>query len=716
MKQIFSYLTLIIFLFFTEHINAQFPEFTRIDTGAIYESQGTPVNSSNMLFDVDNDGDLDPIICNMNATGYTLSPLKLYKNEGGGIYIQKQFITDSESEFKAVNHSPMADIDNDGDIDLIAQSTKMGKDLGIYLNDGYGNFSLDTILPRPADNSSFDLILYPVILDLNKDGFLDLISFDAVIVAYYNNGNGKFQEKDTVGNFNQSVTKDWLHSMALGDIDNDGDMDIYCGLSQGVEKNALFINTGTSFEQRDENHITLSDNAMTTSVHWVDYDNDGDMDLITTNCSPGKESGVLPALYENLGNLEFEKHNIIDEKYRGSFTISDYWGDLDNDGDQDLFITLEDGPFPFGGPYYKTFSPTTNTILYKNEGNGLFTNILDNSLTSGEAHTAKLFDHDNDGDLDVLTVGNSYDRQGHNHLFINEGNSNSFISILCKDRYGCATPYGTRIWVKTMINGQFISQIRELSLIDGNVSFKYTPEHFGLGDAETVDSLIIRWPSGHFDTILNVPANQFYQAIEDSILEIDLKASNYIQLKKSFEEVYLGTIYDSISFELSDYFNLVTGDTIPLIIGDTLTYTVHSNSNPDIVSVFIDPETNVLTLEAGPADPFIGNSTIQIKTSAGFTSRVDDLNVKYIHTSVDARPTEQSVLIYPNPVKDRLFFDVSETITTQFELVITDLQGSVIFNHSGNFHELDLSPFSKGVYFITIRSQDFVTTRKIIKL
>ena len=108
--------------------------------------------------------------------------------------------------------------------------------------------------------------------------------------------------------------------MAWGDADNDGDMDVYCGFSRGIAINAFFINTGDSLESVDQNHITLSDTSRTTSVNWVDYDNDGDMDLSVMSEDPDTINGVLPALYENLGNLEFEKHIIIDEKYRGSIT------------------------------------------------------------------------------------------------------------------------------------------------------------------------------------------------------------------------------------------------------------------------------------------------------------------------------------------------------------------------------------------------------------
>ena len=531
---------LVVVLFCSLHANAQFPEFIRIDTGAIYESGGLTTNSVNSLFDVDNDGDLDPIISNMSAISSSDPPLSVYLNEGGGFFTRQQFITDYEDEYMINLHSPMADIDNDGDIDLIGTSTK-NEDLAIFFNDGLGNFSFDAFLSWPKDNSSFYFSIYPVILDLNKDGYLDIIKFDSVIVAHYNDGSGKFVVKDTVGSFNRSVNKDWLHSMALGDVDNDGDMDIYCGLSRGVEKNAFFINTGTSFEQVDDTHITVSESEMTTSVHWVDYDNDGDMDLFTTNMSFGS-GGRLPALYENLGNLEFVKHSILDEKYKGSFTISDYWGDLDNDGDQDLYISLEDGPFPLYGQWLGSYSTTANNILYRNDGDGMFTNILDNALASVEAHTAKLFDHDNDGDLDVLTVGNSYDQNGHNYLFTNEGNNYSSISILCKDRYGCATPYGVRLRAHAMINGTFVSQTRETSLIDGNVSFKHTPEHFGLGDAEQVDRLTIRWPSGHVDHYSDVPANQFYSALEDSAL-IDQYGNSMLTTSLEINEEPLIKIY-----------------------------------------------------------------------------------------------------------------------------------------------------------------------------
>ena len=111
------------------------------------------------------------------------------------------------------------------------------------------------------------------------------------------------------------------------------------------------------------------------------------MDLYTTNITE-REDGPLNALYENLGNLEFEKHVIEDPMYRESNSVSSLWGDLDNDGDLDLYVTVEDHPNPYTGHV----SATHYNILYRNDGDGVFTNILEHPLAEESSHTAKFFD------------------------------------------------------------------------------------------------------------------------------------------------------------------------------------------------------------------------------------------------------------------------------------------------------------------------------------
>ena len=696
-------------LAFSIVIQAQLPEFTRIDTGSIYESQGSLAHFSGILFDIDNDGDLDPVISSENAIGYPSSQLALYRNERNGVYKQEVLLPGSNNPF-GFYPSPMGDIDNDGDIDVMA-SNYIAPLLGVFVNDGYGNFLSDTIIN--VQNTFYPI--YPVLLDYNKDGYLDLLHFSSSVKVYYNNGKGNFHDIDTLTNINRP--DDWLHSMAWGDADNDGDMDVYCGFSRGIEKNAFFINTGDSLAQVDENHITLSDVSITPSVNWVDYDNDGDMDLFVLSEDPDTINGVLPALYENLGNLEFEKHIFVDEMYIGSYTISSYWEDLDNDGDQDLFITLEDGPFPLSGPYEGQYSPTPYNIFYLNEGNGQFTNLLNHTLTLGEAHTAKIFDQDNDGDLDVLTIGNAYDIEGHNYLYINEGNDNSSVSISCVDQFNCATPYGTRVYAKTVIDGEFISQIRELSLIDGNVAFAYTPVHFGLGDADIIDTLVIRWPSGHVDEYLNVQANQFFRAVEADNLGIDFKATNYIQYSPGIPDINIEEIGENTTVDLKEHFHFIKGDTVPEIIGDTITFSVYNIENPGVVQATVSG--SILTLEADT----IGETIIQIKASAVFTERVDQFEVKVGVGLTEHELVNPIICASPNPFKSE--------ITITYEILQKSNVNLVIYNYYGQLvsslinevkrqgkHEIqyDGKELPAGIYFCVLKTNKGMQTTKMIKL
>jgi len=355
-------------------------------------------------------------------------------------------------------------------------------------------------------------------------------------------------------------------------------------------------------------------------------------------------------------------------------------------------------------------------ILYLNEGNGIFTNILDHTLTTGEAHTAKLFDHDNDGDLDVLTVGNSYDYNGHNYLYINEGNSNSFVAILCTDRYSCATPYGTRICAKTQINGEYVTQTRELSPFDGNVSCKYSPEHFGLGDAETIDSLIIRWPSGHVDTYLNVKANQFYRAIEDDKLEIDFKATNYIQYSPAIPNVVFGKEGESFSINLSEHYRFIKGDTLPEISGDTLVFDSIYIENTNVVTASIN--SNILTLESGTEN---GESEIRVFVDAGFTKRMDRFTVLHV-VGINTVSALNNMQVHPNPFSTSTTIEYDLTKPSTVQLTIYDYLGKqveVIEKKQAQGKQQitwNAEGLPAGVYSCVIKTNQGTQTTKIIKL
>jgi hypothetical protein len=110
-----------------------------------------------------------------------------------------------------------------------------------------------------------------------------------------------------------------------------------------------------------------------------------------------------------------------------------------------------------------------------------------------------MFDHDNDGDLDILLTRYSWSNDGHVNLFVNEGNDNSWIVLTCEGTISNRSAIGSRIYAKCFVNGKHITQTREITPINGHLSYANLRVHFGLGDANVIDTLVIRWPSGHVD-------------------------------------------------------------------------------------------------------------------------------------------------------------------------------------------------------------------------
>ena len=679
---------------------AQLPNFIKVDSGAISQLWGGHVTST--CFDMDNDGDLDVASSN-NGVYVSGRIFSRFKNERNGFYVKMPQFIDS-IDYR--NLRSFGDIDNDGDIDLFRGSLN-GNDMRLYTNNGYGTFQFTTSF------NLWDPTSYPTLLDISNDGYLDVLSINRWGSVNINNGNGGFLGATDLGLF-QEQEDVFLHGVSWGDLDNDGDFDFYGGYSSltgGIPTNVCQLNNGNgSFTQFDPTSVIVEDTCLTTCANWVDYDNDGDMDLYVHNF--GCE-GSLSALYENLGDMQFTRHDIIDEAYRYSFANSAIWGDLDNDADLDLFITIENNVFPFGG--YDT-SATPNNVLYLNDGNGQFTDILEYPLTIEDSHTAMFFDHDNDGDLDVLMTRYSWSNDGYVNLFVNEGNENSWIVLTCEGTSSNRSAIGTRVQAKCFVNGNHITQTREITPINGHLSYANLRVHFGLHEADVIDTLIIRWPSGIVDTYLNVKANQFYRAVEDDELLIDFKATNYIQYNPS---IITDSIYQSTAIDLNEHFHLIVGDTVPQITGDTLTYTVFNDNNPAIIQTEIIG--SLLTLEPLA----IGETTIEILASAGFTEKLVSFTVNIVDTlsvtlqnlwnpvsfSLSNNPFTNNIkIMFEIPRKSRISLEVYNYFGQLVSTLVNEVkqQGK----HEVIFEGRKLQP---GVYFCVLKTNEGVQTRKMLK-
>ncbi|MDN3723835.1 T9SS type A sorting domain-containing protein [Aequorivita sp. SDUM287046] len=218
------------------------------------------------------------------------------------------------------------DIDGDGDKDLFATSTKGDKVVWFKNVDGQGNFSEPIVI-----TSTMDYPMDLAIADIDNDGDLDLVAIS--------NGDHKiawFENTDGLGNFGPLTlvaTFTYVQTIEAKDIDADGDLDLIAG---GNDKISWFENLnglGTFGPEKIINTDILS----TESVEVDDIDGDGDMDVIMADWPRD-----IVAWYENLDGLgNFGPEQIISLAADNPNTV--VLTDIDNDGDLDVVSTNEGG-------------------------------------------------------------------------------------------------------------------------------------------------------------------------------------------------------------------------------------------------------------------------------------------------------------------------------------------------------------------------------------
>ena len=186
-----------------------------------------------------------------------------------------------------------ADVNNDGWLDLfISNGRSGGQNNSHYLNDGQGNFISVDDNDIVADGSSSDGAAFA---DIDNDGDLDayvVTWYGQINYFYQNNGNGVFEHlSDAV----TGSTGTFSEATSWGDYDADGFLDLMITNSDGNKRNLLYRNVnGQSFEKINEAPFS-NDNNTSRAISWVDYDNDGDLDLYI--CNESNEKNLLYSLF-----------------------------------------------------------------------------------------------------------------------------------------------------------------------------------------------------------------------------------------------------------------------------------------------------------------------------------------------------------------------------------------------------------------------------------
>lgn len=341
-------------------------------------------------------------------------------------------------------------------------------------------------------------------VDVNNDGHVDIYANNDVGAPkiWLNDGLGNMSYNSNVIDFSSDPPTDMSgnYGAVWMDVDNDGDVDLFIAkCRQGVNNpndprrwNRLFVNDGNGNYTEMTVERGLENREQTWSADMGDINNDGHLDLVITNHSRSMQ------LYLNDGNGNFTEATVGSGLQISGAFLQVKLVDLDNDGYLDLITS---GNLGGSAEHY-----------FKGNGDGTFTEIPEMlpEPTPRNLHTFAIGDLNHDGFLDVYAgYGSAYVNPAPSYrtdeLYLNDGNSNRFISFNLRGTQSNPDALGARV----TIYGPWGTQIREVRSGESYGIVCSFACHFGLGQADVVDSAIVRWPSGIVDKYYGLDANQW---------------------------------------------------------------------------------------------------------------------------------------------------------------------------------------------------------------
>ena len=478
--------------------------------------------------DFDSDGDPDLFFSN-----HMHFPSSLYVNDGGLLF-RKSPLALGIDVYRDDHAGVWADYDGDGDLDLYT-ANGFYRDDHLMRNDGGQGFTEVTAEAR-VDLGHRGRGWSALWGDFNGNGWDDLLvsNLQTPDLLYRNLTNGSFVEEAAAAGLSNSLAK--MGAIA-GDLDGDGDLDLYLPLMQLSRRNMLLLNrgNGTFVDGSEGSGADIPGGSMGCDLG--EYDNDGDLDLYVTRWDASGD-----VLLRNRGDGTFEDVTakagirVIGAGFRNAG-----FADLDNDGDLDLYVTrggLKD-------------EPNTSNVLLVNQGDGTFVDRTEaaraGALSKGNSASAAFADYDGDGFLDIAHTNGSGARtiSGPQILLRNQGTARPdaahWLRVEPNRATGSADGHGARVVLRLPDGRELTGESGRMRILaqDG------PGVHFGLGTASWVEEISATWLDGSWTRLRGVPADEVVQVLARRVPRA--LASHAASLLSRIPGTDLGPIADRIA-------------------------------------------------------------------------------------------------------------------------------------------------------------------------